>query len=163
MAPSQWNSKQCRKTAAHRHWLQKAGIAPGPGICKSKAPSGVIHSRRKHAQPCRSHQQEGWVLAVKKQTEFGLSYLYQPAAPSPLFQFGRGCQGSSSNSARRKGAGPPEFLCIPECRELSMLPTGGSPRASMHALIPSWRVRPDQLHCHITINLRKRERKLKLL
>lgn len=56
-----------------------------------------------------------------EETQLGLSYLYQPAAPSPLFQFGRDSQGSSSNSAN--GAGLPEFLLAPESRKLRMLPT----------------------------------------
>ena len=56
-----------------------------------------------------------------EETQLGLSYLYQPAAPSPLFQFGRDSQGSSSNPAN--GAGLPELLLAPECRKLRMLPT----------------------------------------
>ena len=107
--------------------ISEAGIAPAPWKCKNKPPYGVIRSCRKHPRPCWSHKQKGWVLAVKQQNELGLSYLYQPAAPSPLFQFGTGYQGSPSNS--EKGAGLLERLLTPACRKLLMLPPQEDARA----------------------------------
>lgn len=51
---------------------------------------------------------------MKRHTELGLSYLYQPAAPSPLFQFGTGSLCSSCNSGNL-GAGPPKLLLLLQC------------------------------------------------
>lgn len=89
MASSQQNCKQYRNTQPTDTGLQKAGI--GQALEYSKSLHGVSHSHVKTPTAFLLSHVEELGFSCEK-TEIGLSYLYQPAAPSPLFPFGTGSQ-----------------------------------------------------------------------